>query len=184
MLIGWIGLAAPAQAAEPGDEIWIGENPQLGAGGSQLFPIFFEGNDTDVPDMWAYCIEHDVPALTGAAGVVGDLDDFLGENYFAGDASVQVKVFWVIAHSYPALDLVEFAAAVGVESISVADAVQATQYAIWRYTDLTFDGEWGGMSATSKQAYEWLLDGARDVEPESDVAPTVSITAPAGDRPG
>lgn len=61
-------------------------------------------------------------------------------------------MLWIATHSYPARGLSEFKQAVmdsqaGTESpidgsgMSAADAIEATQYAIWRFSDLGFDTE-------------------------------------------
>ena len=168
-------------AVEPGDSVWLGRS--VGYGGTRLFGIYGE-RPTDPgadPDYWAYCIEIEVPALTGVEGYVGDVDSFLGDNYFAGDATVQGQIFWILANSYPVLSLEEFGAAAGVPGISQNDAIEATQYAIWRFTDLDRDASWPWSSASSEAAYRYLVDGAHTNPGFSyeDLVVTATIDAPA-----
>lgn len=172
------GITAAAAAVEPGDEVYVGA--KQGYGGTGVFPIWSGGVQTGDPDLWAYCIEHDVTARTARLGTVGDADSYLGENYYTGPA-VQGKVLWVLVNSYPALSLEEFGAAAGVPGISRNDAIEATQYAIWRYTDLTFDAPWAWETPDSEAAYWYLVNGA-NASPglsRDDLEVTASVTAPA-----
>ncbi|MGX1933837.1 VaFE repeat-containing surface-anchored protein [Microbacterium resistens] len=175
------GAVSAAAAAEivPGSSVYIGG--KQGYGGTGLYPIWSSGTPTGDPDYWAYCIEHDVPAKTGVTGGAGDPDDYLGSNYFT-DPAVQGKVLWVLAHSYPALSLEEFGAAAGVPDIARNDAIEATQYAIWRYTDLTFDAPWAFETPDSEAAY-WYLVNTANASPgmsPGDFDVSVSVSAPAG----
>src|SRR5690606_9279327 len=42
------------------------------------------------------------------------------------------------------------------------DAIEATQFAIWRYTELTWDASWVWRSPASEEAYWHLIDGANN----------------------
>ena len=141
--------------------VWIGD--KVGYSGSGVYPIFFskpaDPANPGTPDDWAYCIENQVSARTDTAGQVGDASSYLGSNFFT-DPAVRAKVLWVLAHSYPALSLSAFGTAVGVPGISQSDAIEATQYAIWRYTELTFDAAWAWETADSEAAYWYLVNGA------------------------
>lgn len=184
------GVALPAAVAsaaegEPGDSVYIGQY-KIGYGGTGLFQIW-EGSKPSDPDetadFLAYCIEHDVSAAFDAEGHVGGLDSFLGENNFA-DPDVQGTVFWLLAHSYPGLSLEEFGAAVGVPDISEDDAIEATQYAIWRYTELDWDAPWPFETEDSEAAYWYLVNAANasdGLTPE-DVEVTASVTAPPAEQ--
>ncbi|QNA93562.1 MULTISPECIES: thioester domain-containing protein [unclassified Microbacterium] len=153
-----VGLgAATAAEVEPGDAVYIGS--KQGYGGTGVFPIWSDGVQTGDPDYWAYCIEHDVSARTGLVGTAGDIDSYLGSNHFT-DPAVAGKVLWVLANSYPAVSLEEFGAAAGVPAITRNDAIEATQYALWRYTDLTFDAAWAWETPDSEAAYWYLVNGA------------------------
>jgi len=153
--------SAVAATVDNGSSVYVGA--RQGYGGTGVFPIYAsvpsDPANPGEPDLWAYCIEHDVHAETGLEGVVGDTGSFLGTNYFT-DPAVQSKVYWVLAHSYPALSLADFGAAAGVPGISRNDAIEATQYAIWRYTELTFDAAWSFETPDSEAAYWHLLAGA------------------------
>ncbi len=168
---------------DPGDAVWIGGNTQ-GYGGTRLFPIHetqpADPGNPGAPDYWAYCIEHDVSAKTNTDAHAGDFASYLGNNHFS-DPAVQGKVLWVLAHSYPALSLADFGAASGVPGISQNDAIEATQYAIWRYTDLTWDATWNFETADSEAAYWYLVNGANANPGLSldDFEVTASVTAPA-----
>ncbi|MFF2659687.1 Cys-Gln thioester bond-forming surface protein [Kitasatospora sp. NPDC058032] len=190
-LLASVVLFAPGTAAafadvaaspQNGGTVYIGARE--GYGGTGLFPVYAHApadpGKPGAPDLWAYCIEHDVHALTGINGTVGDLGSYLGANRFT-DPTVQSKVLWVLAHSYPALSLEEFGTAAGVPGISRNDAIEATQYAIWRYTELDHDGAWPWENADSKTAYYHLLAGANastGMTP-AEAATTISISAPS-----
>jgi TQXA domain-containing protein/LPXTG-motif cell wall-anchored protein len=174
--------AVAADVPEAGDQVWVGD--PTGYGGTSLHAVFpEEPADPDapgVPAFWAYCIEHDISARSRALGVLGDFTGYLGDNY-VGDPDVQGLLLWVLAHSYPAVSLGDFGAAAGVPGIAENDAIEATQYAIWRYTDLTFDAAWAWETPDSEAAYWYLVNGANasgGMTP-SDFETTVSITGPA-----
>ncbi|MDR2256673.1 MAG: VaFE repeat-containing surface-anchored protein [Arthrobacter sp.] len=187
--MGLAGALAPAAQADvaTGDSVYVGKNAQ-GYGGTRLFPIY-ETTPADpanpgTPDYWAYCIEHNVSAKTGLHATVGDVDSFLGDNLFTDNPDVQSKIRWVLAHSYPAVSLEELAANAGLPSISVNDAVEATQYAIWRYTDLGWDAGWNFETPDSGTAYWYLVNGANassGLQP-SDLIATVKVTAPTAEQ--
>ncbi|GAA1796110.1 thioester domain-containing protein [Leucobacter iarius] len=186
-------LASPAAAeADPAaaanTPVWVGG--KQGYGGTGVFPIYSStpedpANPGD-PDFWAYCIEHDVHAKTRTPAIIGDAASYLGSNHFS-DPVVRGRVLWVLAHGYPALSLADFGAAAGTPGISRNDAIEAMQYAIWRYTDLDFDADWAWESEDSKNAYWYLVNGANasaGVTP-ADFAGTVSVTGPTGSaKPG
>ena len=148
--------AAP-QGSEIDGEVYIGA--KVGYGGTGMYPVWSSGVPEGEPDYWAYCIEHDVAAKTSTLGQVGDLESYLGANHFL-DEAVQQKVLWVLAHSYPAVSLADFAAAVGVPDMLEQDAIEGAQYAIWRYTELSFDAAWSWETEASEAAYWYLVDGA------------------------
>jgi len=177
VLFAVAGLVAPiaAQAApEPGDSVYIGS--KVGYGGTGIFPIWAETPATGEPEFWAYCIEHDVSAETDIEGLVGDPSSYLGSNYYV-DPTIQGKVLWVLAHSYPALSLEDFGAAAGVPGISQNDAIEAAQYAIWRYTDLNFDAAWAWETPDSETAYWYLVNGANASSGATPAVVTASVSA-------
>ncbi|MFF5623778.1 VaFE repeat-containing surface-anchored protein [Microbacterium sp. NPDC012755] len=181
-------FAAPAVAATdiaPGDPVWVGSASQ-GYSGTAIHPVYVPvPADTANPgtaDYWAYCIEHDVSRRTGTSAVVGDFSSYLGANLFT-DPAVQAKVHWVLTHSYPAIDLVALQTAAGVTNLSVSDAVEATQYAIWRYTDLGWDAAWAWETPNSEAVYWYLVNGAnadQNQTPPTTADIDVSVAGPAG----
>ena len=178
-------FAAPAVAdVESGDAVWIG--PRQGYPGTGIFPIYAETpadpSAPGDPDLWAYCIEHDVSALTRLHGVVGEPSSYLGSNNFT-DPIIQARVLWTITHSYPAVDLDELATASGITGLSRNDAIEATQYAIWNFTDLWSDPgtAWNWETPNSEAVYHYLVEGALDGAASTPAAQevSVSVTAPS-----
>lgn len=175
------GAAAAAPVPVEGSTVWVGS--KVGYGGTGLYAVYLEEpsdpENPGEPDYWSYCLENRVTARTDATGVLGESTDFLGENLFA-DPGVPEKVLWVLAHSYPALSLEDFAAAVGIPAISENDAIEATQYAIWRYTDLGFDAAWPWETEDSEAAYLYLQAGANASAglTRADFESTVDIVGP------
>lgn len=184
-LLALTAVISPSAAwadATVGGSVWIGSRE--GYGGTGAFPVFSQTpadpSQPGAPDYWAYCIEHAVAPQVWINGQVGELSSYLGANYFV-DPVVQRKVLWVLAHSYPAVDLAEFGTAAGVPGIARNDALEAAQYAIWRYTELTFDAPWSWETPDSEAAYWYLIDGANASSgmTPADFATTISITPPA-----
>jgi len=178
--------SSSACAAEPGvgGSVYVADKMQ-GYGGSALEGIF-ASTPADIanlgtPDYWGYCIEHDVPAGTFRIAAVEAPSSYLGSNYFTS-AAIQAKVLWVLAHSYPYLSLSDFGTAAGVPGISANDAIEAAQYAIWRYTDLTFDASWNWSTTDSETAYWYLVNGANASSgmTPAELQVTVAIVAPGG----
>ncbi|WGY02476.1 VaFE repeat-containing surface-anchored protein [Nocardioides sp. QY071] len=172
-----------------GDTVWIGTLVQ-GHPGTRLHsvysPVPADTSNPGTPDYWAYCIEHNVSAKTGTTGVAGNVSAFLGTNYYDTDPTIPGKVMWIVANSYPAISLSDFATAAGVPGLTPNDAIEAIQYAIWRYTDLTFDANWnwaGSDSTANAEAAYWYLIGkinqGNTLTPGS-ASVTATVTAPAG----
>ncbi|MBO9662771.1 Cys-Gln thioester bond-forming surface protein [Dokdonella sp.] len=167
-----------------GDSVYVA-NKMQGYGGTGLEGIFAStppdiGN-LGTPDYWGYCIEHDIPAGTFRTATVEAPPSYLGSNYFT-NAAIQAKVLWVLAHSYPYLSLSDFGTAAGVPGISANDAIEAAQYAIWRYTDLTFDASWSWSTPDSETAYWYLVNGANASSgmTPAELQSTATIVAPGG----
>jgi len=175
------GAASAVSELAPGDSVYIG--PKTGYSGTGMHAVYetpVDPSNLGPADFFAYCIEHNFPAKTDIEGQVGDASSFLGTNLFT-QATIPGKVIWVLAHSYPALSLADFGSAAGVPGISENDAIEATQYAIWRYTDLGFDAAWQFETPDSETAYWYLLNGANASSgmSQADFATTVSVTGPA-----
>ncbi|NQX28135.1 Cys-Gln thioester bond-forming surface protein [Microbacteriaceae bacterium VKM Ac-2854] len=149
-----------------------------GYGGTGVVPVYINPSDTanlGAPDNWAYCIEHNETIRTPSVAHFGDPSSFLGSNLYTGDSTVQAKVAWVLAHSHPTLSLAAFGAAVGVPNIARNDALEAAQYAIWRYTDVGYDSAWNWETADSQTAYWYLVNGANADTSTVGVGTVVSV---------
>jgi len=178
-------LTAPAAAAtvEPGDAVWVG--PGVGYPGTSIHPVYSpvpaDTANPGTPDMWSYCIEHDISARPDAVAVVGDYSSYLGSNYFT-DPVIQAKVHWVITHAYPAVSLADLAVAAGATGLTANDAIEGAQYAVWRYTDLTFDANWAFETPASAAVYWYLVNGANAdtaTAPPATTEVEVSVSGPA-----
>jgi len=176
--------AADVPALQDGDQVYIGWD-SVGDGGTELqsvyAPVPTDPTAPGTPQFYTYCIEHDEERSFDVTATVGDAASYLGTNYFT-DPTAQGKVRWVIAHSYPALSLSAFATAAGAPGLSEDDAIEATQYAVWRYTELTYDASWFWSSGNSETAYWYLVNGANASSgmTAAQLEPTVSVTAPGG----
>ncbi|MBO9627328.1 MAG: VaFE repeat-containing surface-anchored protein [Microbacterium sp.] len=181
-------FAAPAVAATdiaPGDAVWVG--PSVG-GGTHITPVYIpvpaDTNNPGIADYWAYCIEHNVTLRANSGAVIGDASTYLGANNFLQPA-VQSRVYWIISHAYPAVTLADLATAAGAPGLSLIDAIEGAQYAIWNFTDLGGDppANWNFNSANSEAVYRYLANGAiANAGPTPPVTAdiSVSVTAPAG----
>ena len=186
MAITSLSPLSPVSAAEPGvgGSVYVAHKMQ-GYGGTALEGIFANTpadiTNLGTPDYWGYCVEHDVPAGTFRTAAVEAPLSYLGSNYFTS-TTIQAKVLWVMAHSYPYLSLSDFGTAAGTPGISASDAIEAAQYAIWRYTDLNFDAAWNWSTTNSETAYWYLVDGANASSgmTTAQVQSTAAIVAPSG----
>lgn len=176
------GSASAATDIAPGSAVWVG--PSVG-GGTHITPVYVpvpaDTANPGVADYWAYCIEHDISLRANTSAVVGDFSSYLGANHFT-DPAIQAKVYWIITHAYPAVSLTDLATAAGAPGLTLNDAIEGAQYAIWRYTDLTFDASWAWNSANSEAVYWYLVYGARDnagATPPTTPDIDVSVAAPA-----
>lgn len=169
---------------DAGDTAWIG--PRQGYSGTGVFPVYSQTpadpSDPGEPDFWAYCIEHDVSAETELEGVTGDRSGFLGGNKFT-DPAVQARVQWTVSHSYPAVSLTALATAAGITGLSRNDAIEATQYAIWNFTDLWSDPDaaWNWETPNSEAVYHYLVNGAlagAGTTPPAVQAVSVAVSGP------
>ena len=140
----------------------------------------------------AYCIELEVNIQYGTDLKVGGWKEFPGTNKFKDDPNVQAKVAWIAQRSYPEVDLAKVAEAAGIKDLSAADAITATQAAIWHFTnDFNYTGLNGADEATGKrvEALYKYLTGDKNVGLKETDKPTVEIkgengTFKAGDPVG
>ena len=131
----------------------------------------------------AYCIELDVSIQYGTDLKVGDWKDFPGKNKFKDNPDVQAKVAWIAQRSYPEVDLAKVAEAAGIKDLSAADAITATQAAIWHFTnDFNYTGLNGADEATGKrvEALYKYLTGDKNVGLKETAKPTVEIKGGSG----
>ena len=90
----------------------------------------------DGESILAYCIEYWVQAADpDHESAVTGWDDFTGDNNFKTDPQVRKNVAWILRNSYPTLELAELAENAGVNQLTEAEAISATQTAIWHFTD-------------------------------------------------
>ncbi|UOR01785.1 VaFE repeat-containing surface-anchored protein [Leucobacter allii] len=193
-LIAAVSLVVPSFATaasatlQTGDSVWVSSVTQ-GYTGTNIHGVFLDApvdpNNPGTPDYWAYCIENRIEAGSRHPGIIGDPEDYLGSNLYATDPTVPNKVTWVLAHSYPYLSLDELRAASGVPTLSINDAVEATQYAVWRYTDVGWDAPWDWETPDSEAVYWYLVNGANTSGGQPIGEPiTVSIDPSDGAFPG
>lgn len=90
----------------------------------------------DGDTILAYCIEYWVRAASPdhQAAVTG-WDGFTGDNHFKTNPQVREAVAWILHNSYPALTVSELAERTSSIALTEAEAIAATQAAIWFYTD-------------------------------------------------
>ena len=114
----------------------------------------------DEETILAYCIEYWVRAAQpGHQAAVTSWDGFTGDNHFKTSPQVREAVAWILHNSYPALAIDELAARTASTSLTEAEAIAATQAAIWFYTD------------------DFVSDGVLTVEPAPDDAASLTATA-------
>lgn len=149
--------------------LWMGR--LQGYGGTGMHAVFTSTpadlSAPGTPDYFSYCVEHNVPAKSDLAAAAGGLDTYLGSNHLTGSADIYSKLLWIVQNSYPGIVLSAFSAAVVAWAptaghpftapLSTNDAIEATQYAIWRYTDLDFDASWSFQTPNSEAAYWYLI---------------------------
>lgn len=180
LAFGWL-VAPTVRAADlpDGSTVWIGP-----ATVGTLHPVYLETPDDPdnpgEPDFWAYCIENRVSAETRKLGTVGDWASFPGTNFFP-NPGIAAKVSWVIANGYPAVSLEQLRTDIGFPGLTEEGAVEGTQYAIWRYTDLEADSAWDWADGTgSEEIYWYLVNGANATSgpSEDDLQTHVALTGP------
>ena len=135
--------AASAASGEKGTAVEVDTANGRKRTGTTLFYITVEDKVYK-----SYCIELNKPFKKGDGTVEqwGDLD-----------AEKKNKVGWILENSYPKVTAEELGQAAGVEGLTVAEAIGATQGAVWHYTtaggaDLAAD-----TSAKVLQVYKYLI---------------------------
>ena len=116
----------------------------------------------DEETILAYCIEYWVRAAApGHQAAVTTWDGFTGDNRFKTNPQVRQAVAWILHNSYPALSIDELAARTAATNLTAAEAIAATQAAIWFYTD------------------DFVSDGVLTVEAAPDDAASLTATSAA-----
>ncbi|GAA4476086.1 hypothetical protein GCM10023190_12870 [Enteractinococcus fodinae] len=113
----------------------------------------------------AYCIEYWIQAADpDHESAVTTWDEFTGDNHFKSDPQVRQRVAWILRHSYPTLTLDELAQQTGTVQLSAAEAISATQAAIWHFTDdFVPDGKLTVESGPTAQLAEHSSDNVRKI---------------------
>ncbi|QRV02022.1 thioester domain-containing protein [Arcanobacterium phocisimile] len=149
-------------------------------------PMLFTISGDDNDRYRAYCLEITVSINRESPTAVTDWDGFLGDNAFGIDPQVRRKVGWIVQHSYPARNLDELASDIGVAQLSVAQAITATQSAIWRLTD-GVEPDFADFAARSRdkdnvegitKLYEYLLSEQNVGLEQQNMASDISLRLP------
>ncbi|MBS1699464.1 MAG: Cys-Gln thioester bond-forming surface protein, partial [Actinobacteria bacterium] len=178
-------LAAHADVPVAGTPVWIGDS--AGPAGMGLYKVYVpvpgDTSNPGNPNYSGYSLEHDLEARSQITATAVEPSSYLGSNYFT-DPTVQRQVLWLLANSYPALTTSQLAYNMGIPTMSQSQAIEATQYAIWRYTEYTSDVNWNFSSPTVQDIYSALLNGVtraiRDhtLPVRADFEVTATITGP------
>lgn len=140
---------------------WVGSSSGYPTGG--VHPIYTNPanvNNLGSPDCVAYCIENKIDSISRQAVYPGAASTFLGSNLFAtgggytnshlspaqsatfSAAQVQAKVEWILKHSLPMVSLTDIETATGQTGLLPGDVYEATQFAVWTYTDMGYVTDW------------------------------------------
>ena len=188
----------PGTAVSFADEVTPGYLVQDAVSGTVLATGLFEFTTESGGTHRAYCLEFEVPISTTSDeakdAVLATWDEYLGTNAFksnplVGGTPTRELVSWIALNSYPAVSLEAFAAAAGAPGLTEAQAVTATQAAIWHLTDgleygraFTRHNEplpaWA--EANIRAGYDYLLGDANTGSPESSsIAAQLAVSGPA-----
>jgi|GEM_PF-1496785 len=194
LMLSVVGVTTPAHADLP---TYPAGYPKLGqdsdgkrglsvaAGNSGDQTLLFGLEVGPTQTEYAYCVELTVSARFGSDLDVGGWDTFPGTNLFATSATARQKVTWIVYHSYPHLTLAQYRTLTGEPELSEAEAIAATQAAIWHFTDdFTYTGLYAGGRDNSSAAalrvgrvYDHLTGSANTGRAET-VGPEVTVTVP------
>lgn len=133
------GMAAAAQPADTTEDITAMMGPeseyQHGLTVNGVSPTL-RSVVIDGESILAYCIEYWIQAADpDHESAVTGWDEFTGDNNFKTDPQVRQHVAWILRNSHPTLPLEELATNTGVANLTEAEAIAATQSAIWHFTD-------------------------------------------------
>ncbi|WP_341830366.1 thioester domain-containing protein [Trueperella pyogenes] len=166
--------------------------PFLSEGGRSITaqPLLFGVKSEQIDFYRAYCLEIFVAAKYIPSVVTG-WDKYQGKNSFK-DPNVQRKVAWIVQNSFPTMSLSTLAAKSGVANLTHAEAITATQSAIWTLTDkvkpdfdsMTYSNTHGRVTGTSvdnvKKLYDYLLGEKNVGLGEKQLRASIEIKADSG----
>ncbi|AWG03779.1 thioester domain-containing protein [Trueperella pyogenes] len=166
--------------------------PFLSEGGRSITaqPLLFGVKSEQIDFYRAYCLEIFVAAKYIPSVVTG-WDKYRGTNSFK-DPNVQRKVAWIVQNSFPTMSLPTLAAKSGVANLTDAEAITATQSAIWTLTDkvkpnfdsMTYSNTHGRVTGTSvdnvKKLYSYLLGEKNVGLGEKQLRASIEIKADGG----
>ncbi|MEW6871318.1 thioester domain-containing protein [Trueperella pyogenes] len=153
-------------------------------------PLLFGVKSEQIDFYRAYCLEIFVAAKYIPSVVTG-WDKYRGTNSFK-DPNVQRKVAWIVQNSFPTMSLPTLAAKSGVANLTRAEAITATQSAIWTLTDkvkpnfdsMTYSNTHGRVTGTSvdnvKKLYDYLLGEKNVGLGEKQLRASIEIKADSG----
>ncbi|WP_406715328.1 thioester domain-containing protein [Trueperella pyogenes] len=153
-------------------------------------PLLFGVKSEQIDFYRAYCLEIFVAAKYIPSVVTG-WDKYRGTNSFK-DPNVQRKVAWIVQNSFPTMSLPTLAAKSGVANLTRAEAITATQSAIWTLTDkvkpdfdsMTYSNTHGRVTGTSvdnvKKLYSYLLGEKNVGLGEKQLRASIEIKADGG----
>ncbi|WP_024964755.1 thioester domain-containing protein [Trueperella pyogenes] len=153
-------------------------------------PLLFGVKSEQIDFYRAYCLEIFVAAKYIPSVVTG-WDKYQGKNSFK-DPNVQRKVAWIVQNSFPTMSLPTLAAKSGVANLTHAEAITATQSAIWTLTDkvkpnfdsMTYSNTRGRVTGSSvdnvKKLYDYLLGEKNVGLGEKQLRASIEIKADSG----
>ncbi|AZR01234.1 thioester domain-containing protein [Trueperella pyogenes] len=153
-------------------------------------PLLFGVKSEQIDFYRAYCLEIFVAAKYIPSVVTG-WDKYQGKNSFK-DPNVQRKVAWIVQNSFPTMSLPTLAAKSGVANLTHAEAITATQSAIWTLTDkvkpnfdsMTYSNTHARVTGSSvgnvKKLYDYLLGEKNVGLGEKQLRASIEIKADGG----
>ncbi|WP_406709287.1 thioester domain-containing protein [Trueperella pyogenes] len=153
-------------------------------------PLLFGVKSEQIDFYRAYCLEIFVAAKYIPSVVTG-WDKYRGTNSFK-DPNVQRKVAWIVQNSFPTMSLPTLAAKSGVANLTHAEAITATQSAIWTLTDkvkpnfdsMTYSNTHTPVTGSSvgnvKKLYDYLLGEKNVGLGEKQLRASIEIKADSG----
>ncbi|MFD6095366.1 thioester domain-containing protein [Nocardiopsis flavescens] len=172
-----LGLAAPAAADNAVRAQYTGttgpDRVQITMDGQNvgatMFQLTLEGGDT----LGAYCIDLETSTRNNAWYVEDAWANYPGK----GDFTAPGKVHWILQNSYPTVPARTLGQEVDLPRLSEADAMAATQAAIWHFTN---GADLGRAPGNVTRVYRHLVDSAQDLPQE----PGPSLTVTPGSAEG